>query len=332
MSYLYVIEHGASINVAGGYFVVKYKDGLIQKIPKETLESISLFGNVSLTINCIEECLRKGITVNFFSKKGAYYGCLESTRHGNIFRIKKQLKLTENTEFCLNFAKKIIKAKIHNQRIVLTRYYKGNNQEIENNIKKIKISENKIQTSKTIEELMGYEGFASRNYFEGLSLVIRPEFQFHGRNRMPPKDPFNSMLSLGYTILMYEIYGQVESHNLNPYGGFMHKDKEKHPTLASDLMEEWRAPIVDSAVMSLIQGNEISIDEFDITEQGVFLKDNAMKVFIKKLEQKMRTDTKYLLYVESRCSFRKALWLQVGQLVKSIEESDINLYEPVWIR
>ncbi|MDD3185231.1 MAG: CRISPR-associated endonuclease Cas1 [Anaerostipes sp.] len=332
MSYLYVVEHGAVIGISGGYFVVTYKDGMIQKIPKETLESISLFGNVSLTTPCIETCLKQGIHVNFFSKRGAYYGCLESTRHTNIFRTKEQLKLTNDLCFPLEISKKFIQAKIHNQRIVLNRYYKSENKDIANCLKNIKISENKILACESSEELMGHEGFASRNYFEGLSKLVSKDFEFYGRNRMPPKDPFNSMISLGYTILMYEIYGQIESHGLNPYAGFLHTDKERHPTLASDLMEEWRAVIVDSTVMSLIQGNEISVDDFEYQEQGVFLKDVALKIFIRKMGKKMLTDTKYLVYLEERSSFRRALWHQVGRLVKCIEKRDADLYEPVWIR
>ena len=88
---------------------------------------------------------------------------------------------------------------------------------------------------------MGYEGSASRAYFSILSSLLPDEFQFKGRSKMPPLDAFNSLVSLGYTLLMYELYGELENKGLCPYVGFMHSDRERHPTLASDLMEEWRA-------------------------------------------------------------------------------------------
>jgi CRISPR-associated protein Cas1 len=328
------MEHGASIRLLGGYFIVKYKDGMEKQIPKETLESISIFGNISISTQCMEECLKKGIPINYFSKRGAYFGRVESTRHVNIFRQKEQFRLTEDKEFSLGLAKRLIAAKIHNQKVILRRYIKQENNICQECIKNIMIAERKINRCVNHNELMGYEGYASKYYFRGLEELIQKDFQFHGRNRMPPKDPFNSMLSLGYTILMYEIYGQIESRGLHPYAGFLHKDKERHPTLASDLMEEWRAVVVDSTVMSLVQGNEIKADMFERDENtgGVFLNDQAMRIFIKKLENKFRTETSYLSYTNYRTSFRKAFWLQAGQLVKAIENHDIEFYEPIRIR
>lgn len=180
---------------------------------------------------------------------------------------------------------------------------------------------------------MGHEGTAAKYYFKGLSKVIDPDFAFTGRNRMPPKDAFNSMLSLGYTIMMYEIYGELENKGLTPYGGFIHADRERHPTLASDLMEEWRAVIIDSVVMSLCNGKEISPDEFVTDEEtgGVFLTKAGMRIFLKKLEAKLRSETGY---IEStyRMSFRRAFRHQVNALTQAIEASDPLLYEPIVIR
>lgn len=334
MSFLYVNENGATISVDQGYFAVKYKNDMLHKIPKETLESIVIFGNVQLTTACIKDCLVKGIPVSFFSSKGSYFGRLESTRHVNICRQRKQIHLTENNEFSLELTKKFIKAKIHNQRIVLKRYIRHLPADVEIEIKGIKTSEEKINSCKNVEQVMGYEGNASKNYFNALSMIIDPDFVFVGRNRMPPKDPFNSMLSLGYTLLMYEIYGEIENRGLNPYAGFMHKDRERHPTLASDLMEEWRAVLVDSLVLSLVQGHEISKENFykDEESTGVYLDKDGMKIFINRFERKLRTEANYLSYISSRTSFRKSILLQVGQLSKAIDNGNCSLYEPVIIK
>lgn len=119
---MYVVDNSAVMNVDGGYFVVTYNDGTIHKIPSETLESVSLFGNISITTPCMKKLLEMGIPVSFFSKNGSYFGRLESTRHVNIFRLKKQLTLTENKEFSSALAQRIITAKINNQIVLLKRY------------------------------------------------------------------------------------------------------------------------------------------------------------------------------------------------------------------
>lgn len=113
------------------------------------------------------------------------------------------------------------------------------------------------------------------------------------------------MISLGYSIILNEIYGKLEGKGLNPYFGILHKDREKHPTLASDMMEEWRAVLLDK---------------------------EGFKKYIGKLENKFHADQKYLFYIDYRVSFRRALDLQVNQLTKAIEENDASLYMPVVIR
>lgn len=332
MSYLYISESGTTLNIDGGYFVAKHKDGMIHKIPKETLESVALFGNINITTPCLQEFLKKGIPVSFFSSKGAYFGRLESTSNKDIKKLKKQIYLTDDEEFSLEFSKKIILAKINNQMVVLKRYGKNQIGEILNEIKQLKTSINKIKTVSKYEELIGYEGIAARSYFLALARIINKDFEFNGRNRMPPKDPFNSMLSIGYTLLMYELFGEIENRGLTPYSGFLHKDKERHPTLASDMMEEWRAVLVDSVVLSLIQGNEISKEHFvkDDETDGVYLTNDGLKIFLKKYEKKLRMEIRYI--DNQSMSYRRCLWHQINKLTKMICEKDSDIYEPIYIR
>lgn len=215
------------------------------------------------------------------------------------------------------------------------RYSRHTNRDnVSNELKMMSISYEKISNGTSIEQLMGYEGTAAKYYFKGLSKLIKEEFRFNGRSRRPPKDEFNSMISLGYSILMNEIYSKIQNKGLNPYFGFMHKDKEKHPTLASDLLEEWRAVIVDSIVMSMINGHKIVKEDFqkDEVNGGIFLKKDAMKKFLLKIEAKERADMRYLEYIDQSVSFRKAIEYQINQLVKAIEQEDATLYMPVRIR
>lgn len=334
MPCLYVTEQGSQITVDQGYFVVNCKDGSKIMVPKETLESVVIFGNVTMSVMCMKECLSRGISASFLSTKGRYFGRLESTGHVNAMRLKSQVYLSDTPEFTLAFTAKILKAKMHNQAVLLRRYSRNSRRDLASESADILYYERKIDGCKTIEEMMGYEGMAARIYFNGLSKVVRPEFKFNGRNRRPPKDPFNSLLSLGYTIVFYEIYAELENRGLSPYIGFMHKIKEHHPALVSDLLEEWRAVIVDAAVMSLIQGNEISLEEFSRDEEteGVIISNNGVKLLVKKLEQKMRTNMNYLNYLENPVSFRRGIWWQVKTLAHCIDVRDITDYEPLRIR
>ncbi len=332
MSCLYVNESGAIISVDGGYFCVTQKNGLVRKIPKELLESITIFGNSTITTPCMQECLRRGVIVNYFSGKGSYYGRLSSTRHENGDRLRHQIFACEDAVFCLAMSQKIVAAKIRNQSVLLRRYQRRQTVSVDQEIEKMKQLEHQLPDAQTVEEVMGLEGMAARLYFSALSQLVDPDFAFRGRSRQPPTDAFNSMLSLGYTLLLYELYAEIENRGFSPYVGFMHRTHRGHPCLASDLMEEWRAVVVDAAVMSLVQGNEIQIARFEKDEEtgGVLLDPEGMKIFIRKLEKKFEGTVRYL--GDFACSLRRCFYLQTVDLVKAIEARDPQLYQPVIIR
>ncbi len=333
MSYLYVTEQGAVISIEANYIKVSVKDQGCRKIPIETLESVSIFGHSQMTTQCMVECLQRDIPVAYYAKNGKYFGHLETTKHIRAERQRRQDELY-HTDFSMVLAKRILAAKIHNQEVLLRRYMRNRNEDLDEELKQMSIAAAKIENDDSIEKMMGHEGIAARFYFQGLGKLVDTEFAFKGRSKRPPKDEFNAMLSLGYSILMNEIYGKITGKGLNPYFGFIHRDHEKHPTLASDLMEEWRAVIVDSLVMSLVNGHEIFKEHFvhDLDEPGYFLSRDGMKIFISRLEKKLDTETRYLSYVDYPAGFRRAMDLQIGELVKAIEAKDASLYTPLWIR
>lgn len=302
-------------------------------IPIETLESITILGHAQMTTQCVQKCLKRGISVSYFSKGGNYFGRLQPSGHINAGRQRKQSALYE-TSFFTEFARNIINAKLKNQQVVLKRYEKSKRKSVNESLKMLRICREKIMGCQTIPELIGYEGQGAKAYFNGLSKLIEPDFSFHGRNRRPPRDEFNSMISLGYSVLMNELYGKIEAKGLNPYFGFMHRDKEQHPTLASDLMEEWRSIIVDATVMSMINGHEIQKEDFfkNVDEPGCFLTRNGIKIYLAKLERKLQTEVRYLNYIDYAVSFRHAIALQINTLVKAIDEGDASIYKPIEIR
>ncbi len=332
MSYLYICEQGAVVGYEGCRFQVKQKDGLLRSIPAETLEAIQIFGRVQLTTQCIKECLQRGISVVFYSANGAYFGRLVSTNHVNVARQRLQAALSD--DFKIEVSKNIINAKIQNQVVILRRYARYRQYDPAADINQMLNLCHKLPQCSSIEEIMGYEGAAARCYFSALGNLIDPAFRFTKRTRRPPQDPFNSMLSLGYSIILNEIYGKIESKGLNPYFGVLHQDHEKHPTLASDLMEEWRPILVDSLALSLLNGHEIAPEEFykDESADGVYLTKQAFKTYLSKLEEKFHANSKYVPYVDYAVSFRRAMDLQIQQLCYAIEKNDPALYIPVRIR
>lgn len=333
MSLLYVNENGAVIKKNGNRIEAVYKNGDTRSVPIETLESITILGSVQLTSQCMETCMTRGIPVAFFSKGGKYFGRLQSTSHINAERQRKQSKLYE-APFSLELAKILITAKLKNQMVVLRRYIKKESPDLSECIRMLSNCREKASLADNIDSLMGYEGTGARSYFKGLSQVIEPDFRFNGRSRRPPLDEFNSLISLGYTILMNEIYSAVEQKGLNPYFGFLHRDHENHPTLVSDLLEEWRAVLIDATVMSLINGHEIHKDdfEFDSENPGCFITKNGLKIFLNKLNSKLQSKMKYLPYVDYPVSFQQGILLQANALVHAIENQNADLYHPVEIR
>lgn len=332
MSILYIDKSDCVIGKQDNRITVKYKDGMIRTIPVESIDGIILLGHAQVTTQCIQECLKKGISLSYFSKGGHYFGRLSSTGHIKASLQRKQAGLYDQP-FALELSKKIIYAKIHNQIVVLRRYSKSTNHNISDIELHMKSALRKVNHVKSIEELMGYEGSAAKYYFKGLSICIDDAFKFEGRSKRPPRDAFNSMLSLGYSILINELYGEIEIKGLNAYFGFLHRDAEKYPTLASDMMEEWRAVLIDSTVMSMINGHEVYIDEFYSDDgEGVYISKQALNKFIKKLENKFQICQKYLDYIDYPVSFRSAISFQMSSLVDAIVHEDVSMYSPIMIR
>ena len=317
MSILYIDKSDCVIGKQDNRITVKYKDEMVRTIPVESIDGITLLGHAQVTTQCIQECLKKGISLSYFSKGGHYFGRLSSTGHIKATLQRKQAGLYDQP-FALELSKKIIYAKIHNQIVVLKRYSRSTSHNLSDIELHMKSSLRKVNYVKSIEELMGYEGSAAKYYFKGLSICIDDAFKFEGRSKRPPRDAFNSMLSLGYSILMNELYGEIEIKGLNAYFGFLHRDAEKHPTLASDMMEEWRA---------------VLIDEFYSDDgEGVYISKQALNKFIKKLENKFQICQKYLDYIDYPVSFRSAISFQMSSLVDAIIHEDVSMYSPIMIR
>ena len=315
MSFAYITEEGACIQKRGGVFVVGRNRETIMEIPEEVLEGLVLVGNVQVSSRAMTELLRLGIPVTWLSHTGRFFGRLESTQHVQVFRQEKQV-LQRGSAFALSLAKKCIAGKVPNQLTILRRYIRYNESpEIQKAVRQILALRKHIFQSETSEQLMGYEGVVAKVYFRALGRLVPEEFSFSRRSRRPPLDAFNAMLSLGYTLLMYDIYTALSNEGLHPYFGFLHALKNRHPALASDLMEEWRAVLVDSMVLALVQHHEIKPEHFAPADdgEGIFLTREGRGIFLHAYEKKLRTVNQYK---PGKHSYRHSLAQQAGSMRK----------------
>lgn len=336
MTSLYLTEDGTNLGLKDNRLIIKKSGDTLKEISLEKVDNIVLIGNITITSPLSIELLEREIPVSWLSYTGKFYGRLEPTTRVNIARQREQFRLSDNREFSLEMAKIFIIGKVKNCQVVLRRYNRNFNYEsVQANIEELKKYVIKISEAETVEELLGYEGNCAKLYFQSLGEMVREEFHFDKRTRRPPKDKFNCLLSLGYTLLLYEIYTAVVNKGLHPYCSFLHKIRNGHPALASDLIEEWRATIVDSLVMNLVQTKVITEEHFlprNDENGGIFLTRDGLKIFIRKFEERLKQHNSYLTYVDYPMTFRESLQFQVGSLVKAIENEDSSIYRAVIIR
>jgi CRISPR-associated protein Cas1 len=336
VSFLYIYERAAKIGVKNNCIVVESeKANLKRTLPIEGIENVIIFGDASLSSSCVKQLMERDINLTWLSSRGKFYGRLESTRNVNIHRQRRQFACGEDDGFCLALGKKIVKAKVKNQITILRRYQRSRQKaSVTGVIDAMGRIMNLIERVANRDELMGHEGMAARNYYQGLASLVEPEFAFKGRNRRPPRDPFNSLLSFAYTLLMYDVYTAAVNRGLNPYASFLHSIRKGHPALCSDLMEEWRAVLADSLALYVTGKGIIKQEFFDKPDQdgGVYLNAGASKAYIAEYEKKVRSKSNYLPYVDYSVSFRRALEMQCQRLAKAVEEGDPDIYQPVLIR
>ena len=204
MSYLYITEHGANISIKENQIIVTGGENLLYSVPIETVENINIMGRAHMTTSCTIECLKRGVGVSYHSRGGKYYGKLENIDKTNVTLQRKQA-LLYYSDFSLKLAKRIMNAKLRNQEVLLGRYARNKRIDVSEEIFMIRNSYTRLTTARDIFAIMGYEGVAARNYFAGLSKLVDERFKFNGRSKRPPKDEFNAMLSLGYSLLFIAI-------------------------------------------------------------------------------------------------------------------------------
>lgn len=332
MSWLYITEEGARLSRRGGHYIISREKETLCEVPSALVEGIILIDSVQVSSAIVVDLLRRGIPLTWLSSRGSFFGRLESTAHQNVFRQEKQFSLRVQSDLCLALSKRIIFDKIYNQMTILRRYNRERQDpSIDTALHNIRAAADRLHQAETTDQVMGYEGIISKFYFYALGTLVPESFQFRKRTRQPPKDPFNSLLGFGYTLLMYDFYTAIENLGLHPYVGFLHALKNGHPALASDLMEPWRPAVVDALCLSMTARGEITADLFDRAEPegGVYLNRVGRRIFIQKYEKKMSSVNRYF---QGAYSWRHTIMMQCESFCQALSEKNAECLKPLVIR
>jgi CRISPR-associated protein Cas1 len=310
---LVVQKAGAQIGISGEELVVKFKDEVIRKLPGQQVRAIYLYGAVQLTAQAISTCLELGIDVAYFSPAGRYLGALCGLPASGVDARRGQYRLFELPGVRLQLAKEVIRAKIHNQRVMLMR-----NGEVPERALQLMIHfRDATASARELTELLGIEGNAAALYFEQFDSMLKKredwKFDWRGRNRRPPRDPVNALLSLGYSMLAKELTGVCHAVGLDPFLGFMHQPRYGRPALALDLMEEFRPLVADSVAISLVNRGELGPEDFIRSANGTFLNDRGRKVFWEAWFRRLDTEVSHPEF-EYKMAYRRMLDVQARQL------------------
>jgi CRISPR-associated protein Cas1 len=326
MPVLYVVEQGAQIRYTKKRFLVAKGKKILQAVRERDLERVVLFGHVQLTSHAVATLLDVGVDTAFLTLGGKYKGRLAPLESKNVFLRIAQFRRYEDMGFRLRVARKIIAGKIANARQVIQAYAWNHPDEMwKQPLDALSIAGQKAISGETLPSLMGIEGESARVYFETFGKMLRKELQFEQRSRRPPRDPVNALLSFGYMLVLSEIIGAVASQGIDPYIGFLHELDYGRPSLGLDLLEEFRQPLVDRFVLSVVNRGALSLNDFDLKNGGFYLKNEPRKKFLRFYERAMtseftdRTDG-------NQVTFRELIRRQVIRISQAIQTGEE--YEP----
>jgi CRISPR-associated protein Cas1 len=320
MPTLYVTEQGAKICKTSKRLVIRKEKEVLFEIPEFKIEQVLIFGNVQITTQALSFLLEKSIPVSFFNIHGRLKGKLLPIESKNIPLRLMQYEKFKDDCFKIVFSQCIVQGKIKNQKALLQRFSRNHPEvDLSSPAQELSLLFKTLEKKRGLSSIRGVEGRASAIYFKAFSRMIREGFSFKERVKHPPKDPVNALLSLGYTLLVNECFSVLSAIGFDPYLGYFHGPEYGRASLALDLAEEFRQPIVDALTLSLLNKQVFKEEDFEQKEEGVFLKKEARKKYFIFYEKKM-------LQGILGINYRKLLLQQAQKLAKTLKEG--TTYEP----
>ena len=290
---LYLLQHGQVLGKESERLIVRQEQKIVREIPAIKVDQIMVFGNTQITTQAMQFCLQERIPIYLLSGQGHYYGVIDSFSTEPVLLQREQFLRADDPAFCLKMAIALVQGKIANSRLMLQRLARRHNADVLTAAAAtLRNTLTNLPGASSLNELRGFEGNAAKVYFQALSTSLDSSWGFSQRVRQPPTDGINAMLSYGYTLLFYNIYSLLCCRGLNPQVGFLHALRSGHPALASDMVEEFRALVVDAVVWKLALNQRLKPDDFDTPKNagaGCLLKPHARQVFIKALEEKLNS-------------------------------------------
>ena len=285
----YVTLPDVYLSLDGENIVVKRDKEELRRVPLHNLEGIVTFGRQGASPALMRKCAETGVYLTFLSEYGRFQASIVGEERGNVLLRRTQYRYADNEEKCVEIARNMLVGKLYNSRWVIERTVRDNSLRVD--VEKMKqaarfISEAAVlmREAKTPDELFGLEGEAATRYFavfNEMILVNKDDFFFKRRTRRPPLDNVNALLSFVYTLLTNDVSAALSAVGLDPFVGFLHRDRPGRRSLALDMIEELRAPLADRFVLKLINMRQLVSGDFVQKESGgVILKDDARKVLL----------------------------------------------------
>ena len=327
---LYVQQQGARVTKSGEVFEVWQKRERLAEARIFETSQICLFGNIQLTTQALSEAMARDIPVLFFSSGGWFRGVANGLSNKNAELRIAQFATAASQAGSLALAQTFVRTKIENCRTMIRRNHPAAPKEL---LAKLHRLAGRVNATTSAEQLLGVEGLAGKLYYHAFSGLLKPRqaeaawnFSFAGRNRRPPTDPVNALLSYAYSLLAKDITVTIVAVGLDPYVGFYHRPRYGRPALALDLMEEFRPIVADSVVLSVINNGMLTAADFLRRGPAVALESQARRRFIEAYEKRLDTLVTHPLF-GYRISYRRVLEVQARLLARHLTK-ELPAYPP----
>ena len=284
------------------------------------LEQVVLMGQIALSAPAMFTLLQRGVDTVLLTAQGRYRGRLVGPARLNVLLRQKQFKRYEEKPFRLGVARAVVEGKLRNMRTLIMRLARRRGVDVSAVAHLLRRSIRQVGQVPDAESLRGVEGAGTAAYFGALGNFFPRELRFEGRNRRPPKDPANALLSFGYALLANSVEGAVYLAGLDPYLGYLHVVDYGRPSLALDLMEEFRPVLVDALVLDLANHGRVRKEDFEKRDGGVFLQEEGRRRLIDGYQRRMEERVAYPVSTErvERISYRRCVEYQVRRLARVV--------------
>jgi CRISPR-associated protein Cas1 len=336
---LYVSSQGSYLRQEGETVVVEREKQKVLQVPVHTLDGIVCFGNVLCSPFLLGLCAERNIAVSFLSEYGRFLASVQGPVRGNVLLRRQQYRMADDDEATKKIAGQIISGKLSNCRIVLNRAIrdhaaKTDTAALQSASANIDTIIDRISHGENSNEIRGLEGQAAAEYFRVFNHLIveqKNDFVFVDRNRRPPLDEVNALLSFIYTLLTHDVRSALETAGLDPAVGFLHRDRPGRPGLALDIMEEFRPVIADRMVLSLINRRQVGKKGFVKAANGAVIMDETTRKTILAEYQRRKQDEVYHPYIEETVPIGLLFFIQANLMARHIR-GDIDGYPPFFWR